>query len=306
MLGLWMMSHDGTDRVPRSVEATDSTANTPAHRVAPAEPIPAMRVPEPKAALAKASPQPPALGLRGRVYDEDTTAPIGDATIMVHLQETQDGTGREMVKTATDGTFVVEEIVSGRVMLSVHAMGYAQRNLEIVARENSPPVEIALAPGGTISGRLVAADGTTPVAGMIGLTDLDRGHGTGTNTSPSGKFELGQLLPGRYQLTGHAEGGMATREIVLARSQRVDGIILALTTGHSIRGVVTGLRPDERGRTRIYWNREGDLGSSLADIRIDDHGAFVIPGFHPGGCTCQSTASAAKYRRPWKCRPILT
>ena len=76
---------------------------------------------------------------------------------------------------------------------------------------------------------------------------------------------------------------MATREIVLARSQRIDGIVLVLTAGHRIRGVVTGLRPDERARTRVYWSREGEgPAAGHMDVRIDDSGAFEIPGVPPG------------------------
>lgn len=285
LFGRWMMPHDDADPVPGTVEAV-APADIPPAEVQPVavaaatSEVPAL---EADATPEMAPPSPPAPSLRGRVSDEDTSAPIGDAMIMVHQQGTQDATRPGMVKSATDGTFIVDEIAYGRIMVSVFAPGYAQRNVELVARENTPPLEIGLVPGGSISGRLVAADGTTPVTGMIGLSDLDRSQGTGTNTSPTGAFEFDQLLPGRYQLVGHTEGGMATREILVGRSQRIDGIILVLTAGHSIRGVVRGLRPDERGRTRVYWNREGDgAAGGHADIRIDDSGEFVIPGVPPG------------------------
>ena len=75
---------------------------------------------------------------------------------------------------------------------------------------------------------------------------------------------------------------MTTREVVLAKGQRVDGIILVLTGGHAIRGVVTGLRPEELGEFRISLSRDGEAGGSGIDVRIDDRGAFVIPGVPPG------------------------
>jgi hypothetical protein len=225
-----------------------------------------------------------ALRVRGRVYDEDSGAAIADAQIMAHPIRGPHGSNQPLPATSLeDGKFTLDGLPAGRTTLSVWAPHYAQKTVEVVVGDDTPTVEIGLISGGAITGRLVAADGTTPVTGMIGLSNLDRGHGTGTNTSPTGAFEFDQLLPGRYQLIGHADGGMARREILVGRSQRIDGIILVLTAGHSIRGVVTGLRPDERARTRLYWNREGDgAAGGLTDIRIDNSGAFVIPGVPPG------------------------
>ena len=114
-----------------------------------------------------AVPLPRAPGLHGRVYDEETGAPIGDARIMANPRVLRGPSERMMpVTTATDGTFVLEDLVPGPTRLDVFAPGYVQRTVEIVARDSAPPVEIGLSTGGAITGRLIAADGVTPVAGM--------------------------------------------------------------------------------------------------------------------------------------------
>jgi hypothetical protein len=280
-LGYGTMRPDDAERVSPP-PAPIVSAPAPPPPVTLAAPPSAVRSPEREATPRGVMPLPSKRGLRGRVFDEDTIAPIADANIMVHRQGSHDLAERMPMTTAADGTFVIEDIAPGRVMISAHAQGYVNRNVEVMARADSPPVEIGLSSGGTIMGRLVAADGTTPVSGMVEVSHLDLGFGTGTSTAPNGEFDLQDLAPGRYVLQGRAEGGTARRELVLARGQRMVGIVIVLTTGHSIRGVVTGLRPEQFRQTRISLNRDGEAGSALTDIPLDERGAFVIAGVPPG------------------------
>ena len=120
------------------------------------------------------------------------------------------------------------------------------------------------------------------MAGAAGLFNLDEGFGGTGRTGEAGEFSFQHLAPGRYQLTGQAEGGAATQEIVLARNQRIEGIVLALSAGRSIRGVVTGLRPADLKRVSISLRRSGDAGNPYADVRVDDRGGFVLQSVQPG------------------------
>jgi hypothetical protein len=260
--------------------------------------------------------------IRGRVFDEASGAPIGNARIMLEtrmpsttvdtsrMSEVVSGTGSATLVSSTasakvvpnttsanDGTFLLEALAPGRATLNVWAEHYIGRNVDIMLGDDMPLLQVALITGASVTGRLVASDGATPETGMISLSNLDQGGGEGRSTGPRGEFEFHSLVPGRYQLEGRAESGMATREIVLTESQRIDGIVLTLATGYNIRGMVTGLRPDELGHVRIVLSRDGAVGQGPDDVGVDDRGAFVIPGVIPGRVLL---SAYTQVRRIWK------
>jgi hypothetical protein len=216
--------------------------------------------------------------IRGRVYDEDSGAPIGDARVAVRMHRV----GTDSVRgatTANDGTFELENLAPGPMTVGVGAKHYASRELEVEVGEDTPPLQIGLMPGGAITGRLMAPDGTTPAMGTVSLFELD-GHSGHMTTSPGGQFEYRHLAPGRYRLNARAEGGRATRDITLARSERIEGLILTLTAAHSIRGVVTGLGREELSLVYISVMRDGE--ELHMEVELDDTGTFAIHGVAPG------------------------
>jgi hypothetical protein len=178
---------------------------------------------------------------------------------------------------------MLDGVPSGRVTLEISAQDYASREFDVVVGSETSPLEIGLSAGGTIAGRLTTADGVTPVAGMAGLFHLDQGFGGAGRTNEAGEFSFPHLSAGRYQLTGQSpDGAAATREVVLARNQRVGGIVLALGAGRTIRGLVTGLRPEDMKRVSISLRRDGDAGDSYGAVRVDDRGAYALHGVQPG------------------------
>ncbi len=282
LLGLWMMRPEVAVRAPTTpppTTAESATATVPAALVAKTSAVaPAPRSVESESAAHVVVPPRGAPGVRGRIFDEDSGAPIGGAQVNVL---TDDGGNRLTVASADDGTFALENLAPGRILVYVHAQGYGQGRSEGVVRDNTEPLEIALSLEASISGHIVAADGTTPVAGKTSLLDLARHSGTSGNTTPAGAFDYQQLNPGRYQLSAHTAEGMATREIVLAKGQRISGIVLALTAEHSIRGGITGLRPEQLSEVSVGQYREGGGTRGLTG-RVDGSGAYVIQGVPPG------------------------
>jgi hypothetical protein len=225
--------------------------------------------------------------LRGRVYDEESGVGIDAASIGFREADTGrfDGNWRMRARftSASDGTFVLDGLPPGRLTLDVHAPDHASRELDIVMGEQMSPLDVALSAGGTIAGHLTAADGVTPVKGFAGLFSLDQGFGGNSQTGEAGEFSFANLSPGRYQLTGQADSGSAAREIVLARNQRIEGIVLAVGGGRSIRGVVTGLRPEDLKRVSISLRRAGDMGvNPYGFVGVDTRGAFALKGVQPG------------------------
>jgi hypothetical protein len=230
----------------------------------------------------------PGHAVKGRVYDE--ASGVGIAAASVNFRESQvdrfaaNWRIRDSfaVRSEKSGSFVLEGVPSGRITISAGVGGYAGREVEIVVGDETAPVEIPLFVGGSISGRLTAADGVTALAGSAGLFRLDERFGSSSRTTQSGEFSYQHLPAGRYKITGQAAGMTTEREITLAANERIEGIVLALGAGHSIRGVVTGLRPEALERVNMGWDNRGDGGGPPAPIRVDARGAYELRGVPPG------------------------
>jgi protocatechuate 3,4-dioxygenase beta subunit len=222
--------------------------------------------------------------LRGRVYDENTGAGIPDANVQFREADVERWAGnfrmRPQEKTGKDGVFELDGVPPGRIKLTVWAQNYAGTELDITVVENTPGVEIALVTGGTIAGRLTAADGITPVIGSVGIFSEDTQSGGGRRTGDAGQFSFGNLQPGRYQVTGKSEAGSVAREVTLARGQRMEDLVLAVGMGRSIRGVVTGVRPDLLTQVRVSVQRMDLMGG--IEARVDERGAYTMTGVMPG------------------------
>ena len=224
--------------------------------------------------------------LHGRIYDEASGAGIASASVGFRESDTGRFEGkwrmRVRVTSGKNGSFVLDGVPAGRVTLEISAQDYAGRELDVVVTDETSPLEIGLSTGGAIAGRLTAADGVTPVAGSAGLFNLDQGFGGTSRTGQAGEFSFQHLSAGRYQLTGQAPDGSVTQEVVLARNQRMEGIVLALSAGRSISGVVTGLRPDDMKRATISLSRDDNAGSLYSGVGVDDRGAYALHGVQPG------------------------
>lgn len=233
--------------------------------------------------------------LRGRVYDEMTRDAIASASIGLRESHVGRFEGnwrmRSSVQTQKDGSFVLNGVPEGRVTLSVSAREHAEREVDVVVGAKTPPLEIGLSPGATIAGYLAAADGVTPIAGSVGLFDIDQGFGSRSKTSDAGEFSFEHLPAGRYRLTGQAGSRMVEREIALAADDRMEGMVLALSAAHSIRGKVTGLQPEDLKRVSVTVQREGDAGSPFGSVGVDSSGAYAIEGVEPGRVQLVADAS---------------
>jgi protocatechuate 3,4-dioxygenase beta subunit len=162
----------------------------------------------------------------------------------------------------------------------VYAKNYAGTELDVTVAESTPSLEIALVTGGAIAGRLTAADGVTPVSGSVSVFSDDTHSGTGRPTGNDGQFSFAHLEPGRYRVTGQSNAGSVVKEVALARGQRIDNLVLAVGAGRSIRGTVTGLRPDWLPHASVSVQRGDAMGGHQA--RLDENGAYRIVGVMPG------------------------
>lgn len=225
--------------------------------------------------------------LRGRVYDK--ASDVGIASAGISFREAGQGQFdgnwrlRPRVQAGKDGTFTLNGMPAGRMTLSVYAADYVGRDVEVFVGEDTQPVDIALSSGGSISGRLTAADGATAVVGSAGLFEADNRFAGGTKrTTATGEFSFASLGPGAYRLTGQGPGGSASRDITLAEGEHLEGIVLALRGGRTVRGTVRGLRPTELKGLTVQLQRDDDTGLPDASARPNERGEYELPDVHPG------------------------
>lgn len=225
--------------------------------------------------------------VRGRIFDQASQAGIASATISFREASTgrYDGNwrSRPLFKSSKDGTFVLNGVPPGSVTLAVDASDYAPRELDVVVGDDTAPLEIGLANGAVIAGRLTAADGVTPIQGYAGLFRIDQNlSGYSVPTPDTGEFSFRNIGPGRYRLTGQSAGSSASREFEISNNDRIEGVVLALGVGRVIRGTITGLRPAELKLVSISWRRPGDIDLGPASAEANERGEYELRGVKPG------------------------
>lgn len=234
------------------------------------------------------------LSVHGRVVDEITNAGIASATVSFREASVGRYEGnfrlRPSVQSRKDGSFTLDGLPPGVVRLQAYASNYVVEEIETFVSRKTAPVELALSKGATLSGYLAGTDGITPVQGEVNLTNVDENHATQISTGAAGEFSFSRLSAGRYLLTGRGGGLNGKREITLSRNERIEGLVLPMTAGHSIRGVISGLRPDERAAAMILVNSLGTAGSMTYQGNANERGAYEVTGVAPGRAAIEVVA----------------
>ena len=211
----------------------------------------------------------------GRVFEQRSGAGIPNASIF--FVESGDAfRNRGGVKSKKDGAFVLDGVPPGRVTLSVLSMEHAQREVDIVVSERTPPVEIGLSTGASISGFLVTSGGA-PLVGPVTLVN-EQNFSFRKRTDETGAFSFGKLSAGRYRI-GTDTGW---QDIVLGPDERRENIFVTSTVspGRAVRGSVKGLPPDALERT--FVTLQSDSRGLVAMRPLEKDGTFVLRGAPAG------------------------
>jgi protocatechuate 3,4-dioxygenase beta subunit len=188
------------------------------------------------------------------------------------------GGGQNSQTTDADGKFRFDGLASGRINLTARHADFLDVSKPVdVREEDDTAVDLTLALGGSLAGTVVGKDGRTPVAGAeVELAEQGStrfGGGDAARTDGSGNYLFEHLKAGRYRVTARSSAGTsAPKEVVLAESQRLDGVLLEMASGALVRGTVSGLPAERRGGIRIFASsRDYDESTST-----DDEGRFTL------------------------------
>ena len=191
---------------------------------------------------------------RGRVLDEQGT-PVAGALVawidpLNHLERAEAGdfSSPSFVSTHSDnqGRFVLAHLAAGKGNVAGFAPGFAMRFSPLTSAESSEELELCLARGATLSGRITLASGAPAVdvqvgleppfkasewaSGLPGYDTKWRGFGETTRTDENGKYRLEGVLAGPRMLWACDEtnGRVASALLSLADggAERWDGVVL--------------------------------------------------------------------------------
>jgi hypothetical protein len=219
--------------------------------------------------------------LRGRVYDQATGAgiaasidvldPLASTTFRSRAQGTEQASSE-------DGNFVIEGLPPGRTAVAVEAKNYTSRTVVVEVGANTSLLEIGLSGGAKITGLFTTAAGDPISGGSVMLYRADGSlAGTG-NTDAAGTFELRDIEAGQYQLVGRYGSATVAEDVALSGGTAT--VQLMLEAGRTIRGTVTGLRPELLDKVNITVRRDGQ--AMWAPNRVNDRGEFELNDVAPG------------------------
>ncbi len=251
--------------------------------------------------------------LSGRTLDE-AGQPLPGVQVRTFQPEGLWGSiGRRMAESSDDGSFRFRGLSPGTVQLVASRKGYrdAQRDLgALEAGETRPGLELVLARGHQIAGRVIWPDGSPAEATVTVESETKpwawSGPEQGEPSAADGTFRISGLPEGSFRLearatkteevlvpsegTGH-ERKKKQRTRFKALAEHVPAgtgdLVLTLSAGLELSGrVVDDLGASvaefrvtaERRSTRSGWTPEGTVTRSFRDA----DGAFVLPGLVPG------------------------
>lgn len=217
--------------------------------------------------------------VRGRVVTPDgrgTQASIE----LVHETTRQSGS----YLSAPDGTFLLDRIPAGRILLRVRHEQYAsmvQGGLRLLPGASLDLGELRMATGHAVFGAITNQDGSTPWNASIRVLQAD-GREAGIATIANGTYRTMALAPGRYLLQVQADGmapaclpiaiqdADVAQDLVLRGGQLTRVAVLAAEDGAPARWSSLLLRDAEQ---RPLWN----AGLPLSDRR-SDYSLWLEPG----------------------------
>ncbi len=242
----------------------------------------------------------PGVSVEGRVLDAASRQPISNALVSWREGESADpaeemmlalGLGERTTTSDGNGYFSLSDLPPTRITLSVNHQDHpvVRRGID-AAREHR--VDVLLSSGVEITG-LVIAETSGPVAGAtVTLTPAgeqsSREAAQSAASDGTGRFRFPHVRPASYSVEARASAGVAPRQtLAVTESDRTVEITLTMTSGTTINGVVSGLRPELLSQVQVMAHATAYFDSTYTDAS----GRFSLPHVPPGVVALEATTS---------------
>jgi protocatechuate 3,4-dioxygenase beta subunit len=226
--------------------------------------------------------------------------PLAGATVTANGADFPFGGGADApaATTAADGRFVLSDLRRGdRLRLAVSLTGYASRRLAGVEVPTPQPLEVVLAPGSRVAGRVVD-DAGKPVAGAgVALYRTTGGMFAGgmlpgspagrATTDEDGRFAIEGVEAGKIALRASARGYLeAPLDLEVAAGKDLAEVEVTLKSGAVVAGRVLGPdgAPLSGARIEVVVGQREMFSSMSGGGRAtsDGDGNYRLEGIVPG------------------------
>lgn len=215
--------------------------------------------------------------------------------------------------TSSEGRFELAGLAAGAYQVwadAPHAVNSVPTDLELAPGQTIPDLTLRLSRGGRIVGQVIDAEGGPDPAVQVRASSSGGRGSVSTNADSQGRFELGKLVPGEYELwTGHHRPSAAAGPNAITISSRSTAVhvedgqtVEVVIGGPSAESVVVQGRVHHGGKPAAGWRvtaeRFGGRGRGARSTTCDAQGAYRLvldaPGwsnFHLGPAENTATLS---------------
>ena len=239
--------------------------------------------------------------ISGYVFEGDGTQPIKHARVFA-VSDTN--SINKSSHSDSDGSFTISGLYTGEYLLYVEKDGYLTEyydgvfstdkaaSVEVTAPDTTSGIIFTLETGGSISGHVYQADGTTPVSSvMVTAKSIDSDFSEHTYSATDGGYTLTTLISSDYlvyaaygdYLTYYnsSTDSAAATAVTVVSPDTTSSIDFTLEIGGSISGYVfeeDGIQPINNARVCAVSDTYSIYKSSYSD----SDGSFTISGLYTG------------------------
>ncbi|MEE8442956.1 MAG: carboxypeptidase-like regulatory domain-containing protein, partial [Dehalococcoidia bacterium] len=245
--------------------------------------------------------------ISGVVLQDGTSTPVADADVWADSYDCCGGGSG--TRTAADGTYTITGLTPGDYRVQVHVEGqnltsefyndaadwFLAAKVAVTAGATTANIDFSLAGGGAISGTVLKASDSSPVANAEVFTYSETGGWGWTNTGSDGAYTITGLAPGDYRVQMHVEGqdlagqfynnttdwGLATLVAVTSGATTAN-IDFSLAAGGSISGSVLKDSDSSPIANADVWADSYDCCGGGSGTRTASDGTYTITGLAPG------------------------
>lgn len=231
-------------------------------------------VQQPPPAITEAAPAPapkPTNQLAVRVQVDGVARPNAEVSLA-------DGSRPTLATAITDreGVARFEQLQPGAYEVWARSDGMVSNLARIGELATQPEVALALVPGSTVKGQLVA-DAQAPSSGTVTLVPIDVDHAVRVaQVDGTGKFTVAGLPFGKWRVEGAASGHVQAEEQILDASKPISEIAVRMQRTGAVTGIVVDGNGAPVANATIVLRRQG-AGMAIEAQKLDTRIRWVHP-----------------------------